>query len=113
MRELFISPGAREDVSCLADALLLGGERGVAPNLEIISFENLETDTIARLGSQLFARGALTRIVVLKFSYVYFDEQGMTDLMEGFRLVKVPRCQSLDCHLGGRAGCTIKKLDFN
>lgn len=42
LRELIISSdAATEDVSCLADALLLGGERSLAPNLETVAFSRM------------------------------------------------------------------------
>lgn len=74
-----------EDVSSLAGALLLGGNRGPVPNLEIITFKAMKADTIAWLGSRLFARGARAHITSLQFDGTHFEEWSMTTLMDGFR----------------------------
>lgn len=74
-----------EDIYCLADALLLGGEGGPAPNLEELSFEFLEEDTIELPGSDLFVRGALANITTLTFTSVDFTKQSMAALIDGFR----------------------------
>lgn len=73
-----------EDISCLTDALLPGGGRGPAPNLERLVFEHGGNHAIGQLGSHLFARGALANIITLKFSSVNFNQQRMADLVDGF-----------------------------
>jgi hypothetical protein len=86
LRELhFTSLNIDEGGACLADALLLGGGGGPAPNLEELSFEDLEEDTVEQLASELFARGALANITTLIFSSVDFTKHSMGALMDGFR----------------------------
>lgn len=48
-------------------------------------FDGVRGGTIRHLGSRLFARGALARISTLKFRSVKFDEDSLTDLINGFR----------------------------
>ena len=74
-----------EDVSFFAEALFFGGGGGPAPNLEELSFESLEEDTIELLGSDLFARGALANITTLTFTSVDFTKQSMAALIDGYR----------------------------
>lgn len=88
-----------EDISCLADALLLGGSDGSAPNLKAVGFEYVTKGILAQLGSHLFALGGLASITRLEFVKVDFDKHSMTDLVDGFR-------QS------GHAGGTLQTLMF-
>lgn len=99
LRELNLEWNDVDDVLCLADALLHGGGKGSAPNLERITFRGDEyLVNIARLG-QLFARGALATIKTLEFDGMSFKGEDMTNLMSGFE-------QS------GHQGYTIRKLVF-
>jgi hypothetical protein len=102
LRELhFRSLCDMEDVSFLADALLLGNGKESAPNLKIIAFKSCPgfQENIEQLGSRLFARGALASITTLKFAEVEFDKESMLDVMDGFRR-------------SGHAGGTLQTLVF-
>ena len=100
MRELcFSGLFSLEDIICLADALLIGGSEGSAPNLKTVGFENVTNGILAQLGSRLFARGASASITTLEFVEVDFDKHSMTDLVDGFRR-------------SGHAGGTLQTLMF-
>lgn len=83
----------------MANALLLGGSDGSAPNLNTVALEYVGDGVLAELGSHLFARGALASITTLNISNTDFDEESMTGLVNGFR-------QS------GHAGSTLQTLMF-
>lgn len=90
-----------EDVSCLTDALVLGGGRETAPNLEEVRFEYVWNEYITeQLGPDLFGRGALATLATLQFHNLDFDNEGMSGLMDGFRQSR-------------HEGRTLKKLVFD
>jgi hypothetical protein len=100
LQELNLICNEGDDVLCLADALLHGGDRGSAPNLEEIIFEVYGDVFVngVQLG-QLFARGALANITTLEFSGIAFQGEDMTNLMN-------------DLKRSGHQGRTIRKLVF-
>lgn len=101
-----------DDVSSLADALLPGGGRGTAPNLEEMAFLFLNGDDFEQLGRDLFARGALANITTLKLSNANFCVGNMAALMDGFRHNggKLKRLIVEDCLLGYPASAKKKSL---